>query len=54
MQKLLREKSEDIVEIKEKANNHKLPFGILLEGSEAIEQFKNAKETDMHNERRPN
>ena len=43
-----------MISIKEKANNHKLPFGILLEGSEAIEQFKNAKETDMHNERRPN
>ena len=53
MQRLLREKSEDIIEIKEKANNHKQPFGILQEGSEAIEQFKKAKTTDMKNERRP-
>ena len=37
----------------EKANNHKQPFGILQEGSEAIEQFKKAKTTDMKNERRP-
>jgi len=53
MQKILREKSEEVVKIKEKAEGHALPFGILLEGSDAINQFLDAKGKDMSNEMRP-
>lgn len=53
MQKLLRQKSEDIIEIKKSSKSGTLPFGILLEGNEAIEQFVDAKKTDVQNERRP-
>jgi len=54
MQKMLREKSEDIIDIKNSSKSRKLPFGILLEGNEAIDQFKDSKVTDAHNEKRPN
>ena len=54
MQKLLREKSEDIIQIKEKSDCQRLPFGILLEGSDAIKQFADARQTDIKNEMRPN
>merc|ERR1712080_201893 len=53
MQKLLREKSEDIVLIKNDLKTNKLPYGMLLEGSTAIEAFKVAMQNDKHNEKRP-
>ena len=53
MQRLLREKSEDVVKIKQVSENNKLPFGILSEGPKAIEYFINAKQADLSNEKRP-
>jgi len=49
----LREKSEDIIHIKETTSGGRLPFGILSEGSDAIKRFGDARTDDMANEKRP-
>lgn len=52
MQKTLREQNEAIVKIKNE-NDNKLPKGLLLEGSQAVNAFKQARNKDQDNEKRP-
>jgi serine/threonine-protein phosphatase 2B catalytic subunit len=51
-QRMLREENENIVKIKA-ANDNKLPFGLLMEGKEAIDGFTKSKISDKKNEMRP-
>lgn len=55
--KTLRKEHEDILKLKGLCPDNKLPKGLLFGGStaikNAIEQFANAKEADVDNERRP-
>ena len=51
-QKILRDESETLLEIKT-INNNKLPKGILSDGNCIIERFKQVRESDIVNEGRP-
>ena len=52
MQRILREKSEELITIKQN-NNGELPKGLLQEGTHAIVAFNDAKVVDLKNEKRP-
>jgi len=55
--KTLRENSEAIVQLKQLTPNHRVPLGLLSQGTEAIDKaissFESAKAADCVNERRP-
>jgi len=57
MYKVLRQENEAIVQLKQLAPSHKVPFGLLSKGSEAIKRaltdFESAKDADLINEKRP-
>jgi serine/threonine-protein phosphatase 2B catalytic subunit len=57
MFKTLREENELIMKLKGFCPGNKIPKGILLQGPEALktafERYKNAKELDAVNEKRP-
>ena len=53
MQKILREKHEMILQIKNQ-NNDKLPQGLLGQGKEAMDLFMKVAEEDSQNEMMPN
>lgn len=52
IQRVLREEREHVLRIKA-MNNDKLPQGILSEGKQALEAFKEFKRRDSINEMRP-
>lgn len=58
MFKTLREENELIMKLKGFCPGNKIPRGILMQGPEALktafERYKNAKELDAVNEKRPN
>jgi serine/threonine-protein phosphatase 2B catalytic subunit len=57
MYKTLREENELIMKLKGFCPGNKIPRGILMQGPEALktayERYKNAKELDAVNEKRP-
>jgi len=57
MYKVLREENEAIVALKQLVPSHKVPLGLLSQGSEAIKQalvdFDSARKADLPNEKRP-
>jgi serine/threonine-protein phosphatase 2B catalytic subunit len=57
MFKTLREENELIMKLKGFCPDNKIPRGILLEGKQALksalDKYKNAKELDLANEKRP-
>ena len=52
MQNVLRDKSEEIVKIKQ-VNNNMLPQGLLSSGKDQLEDFLTRKKNDLENEKRP-
>jgi serine/threonine-protein phosphatase 2B catalytic subunit len=58
MYKTLREENELIMKLKGFCPGNKIPRGILMQGPEALktayERYKNAKQLDAINEKRPN
>jgi len=58
MYKTLREESELIMKLKGFCPGNRIPIGILMQGPEALknayERYKNAKQQDAINEKRPN
>lgn len=58
MYKTLREENELIMKLKGFCPGNKIPRGILMQGPEALktayERYKNAKQMDAINEKRPN
>lgn len=55
--KILRVENEAILQLKQLMPNHKVPVGLLMQGSQAIQDvltsFESAKKADMINEKRP-
>jgi serine/threonine-protein phosphatase 2B catalytic subunit len=58
MYRTLREENELIMKLKGFCPGNKIPRGILMQGPEALktayERYKNAKQLDAINEKRPN
>jgi len=57
MYKMLRQNNEAVLQLKQLTPNHRIPFGLLSKGTDAIQQaltdFESAKQADLVNESRP-